>query len=73
MDEYKLSENFAAHLPKGLPIFLYQSRNDEEVPFTHLAMYAEKLPLATVREFDGRGHQFNDDLSEVAADILHMT
>jgi hypothetical protein len=32
-------------------------------------MYAAKLPRATIREFDGRGHQFNNDLSEVAADI----
>jgi len=24
---------------------------------------------ATIREFDGRGHQFDDDLSEVARDI----
>jgi len=31
--------------------------------------YAAKLPRATIREFDGRGHQFNNDLSEVAADI----
>jgi hypothetical protein len=27
------------------------------------------LKWATVREFDGRGHQFGDDLSEVARDI----
>ena len=69
-DEYKLSEDFASHLPKDLPIFLYQGRDDEVVPFTHLAMYAEKLPQATVRELEGRGHQLNDNLPEVAADIL---
>ncbi|MCI0575099.1 MAG: alpha/beta fold hydrolase [Chloroflexi bacterium] len=68
-DGYTLQEGFASQLPKGLPIFLYHSRDDEWVPFTHLAMYAEKLPQATIREFDGRGHQFNNDLSEVAADI----
>src|ERR687897_976388 len=48
---------------------LYHSRDDETVPFAHLALYAEKLPRATVKEFDGRGHQFDDDLSEVARDI----
>ena len=72
MDEYKLSEDFASHLPKDLSIFLYQSRDDEVVSFTHLALYADKLPQAAVRELEGRGHQLNDDLSEVAADILHM-
>jgi predicted alpha/beta hydrolase family esterase len=67
--EYELRTNFAAKLPKDLPTFFYHSRDDEWVPFAHLALYAEKLPQATIREFDGRGHQFNDDLSEVAQDI----
>jgi len=39
------------------------------VPFTHLALHAEKFPQSTIREFDGRGHQLNNDLSEVTADI----
>jgi predicted alpha/beta hydrolase family esterase len=69
VDEYKLSEGFATHLPKDLPIFLYQCRDDEVVSYTHLAMYAAKLPQATVREFDVGGHQFNDDLSAIARDI----
>ena len=71
-DEYTLHEGFASQLPNGLPIFLYHSRDDEWVPFAHLAIYAEKLPGATIREFDGRGHQFNNDLSEVAADIKSL-
>ncbi|MGH3087451.1 MAG: RBBP9/YdeN family alpha/beta hydrolase [Rubrobacteraceae bacterium] len=67
--EYELGKDFAAKLPESAPIFLYHSRDDEWVPFAHLAIYAEKLPNATVREFDGRGHQFEDGLSEVARDI----
>jgi uncharacterized protein len=39
------------------------------VPFTHAALYTEKLPQATVQEFEDRGHQFGNDLSEVARDI----
>jgi uncharacterized protein len=70
--KYTLHEGFASQLPKGVPIFLYHSRDDEWVPFAHLAMYAEKLPQATIREFDGRGHQFNNDLSDVAADIKNL-
>jgi hypothetical protein len=42
------------------------------VPFAHLALYTEKLPRATIREFDGHGHQFNNDLSEVARDIKRL-
>jgi len=71
-DEYPLREGFASHLPNGIPIFLYHSRDDEWVPFAHLEIYAEKIPQAIVRKFDGRGHQFNNDLSEVAEDIKSL-
>ena len=69
IEEYALPEDFASKLPEGLPVFFYHSRDDEEVPFAHLALYAERLPWATIRELDGRGHQLDDDLSEVARDI----
>jgi predicted alpha/beta hydrolase family esterase len=68
-EEYTLYEGFASKLPKEFPIFLYHSRDDEWVPFANLARYAENIPHATIREFDSRGHQFNNDLSVVAADI----
>lgn len=71
-DEYLLHEGFASKLPKGVPIFLYHSRDDEWVPFAHFEIYAEKIPQAIIREFDGRGHQFNNDLSEVADDIKRV-
>ena len=64
-----LPQDFAAMLPAIPRIFLYHSRDDEVVPFAHLALYAAKLPQATIREFDGRGHQFGNDLAEVAEDI----
>jgi serine hydrolase len=72
VSEYALRDSFASKLPKELPVFFYHSRDDEVVPFAHLALYAEKLAQATIHEFDGRGHQFNDDLSEVAQDIKRL-
>jgi predicted alpha/beta hydrolase family esterase len=72
VSEYELQENIASKLPKELPVFFYHSRDDEWVPFVHLALYKEKLPRATIREFDGYGHQFNNDLSEVARDIKRL-
>jgi predicted alpha/beta hydrolase family esterase len=72
VSEYALEKDFASKLPEGLPMFFYHSRDDEWVPFAHLALYAEELPMATFREFDGQGHQFNDDLSEVARDIERL-
>jgi predicted alpha/beta hydrolase family esterase len=68
-DEYTLQEDFPSHLPEVQQIFLYHSRDDAVVPFAHLAFYAEKLPQATVRELDGRGHFFTDGLPELADDI----
>jgi predicted alpha/beta hydrolase family esterase len=67
--EYALQGGFASKLPRELPVFIYHSRDDEVVPFVHLALYEGELAQASVRELDGRGHQFNDDLSEVAQDI----
>jgi len=72
VNEFSLDEGRASKLLKALPIFFYHSRDDNIVPFTHLALHAEKFPQAIVREFDGRGHQFNNDLSEVAADIKSL-
>lgn len=69
LEEYALPEDFASKLPEGLPVFFYHGRDDEVVPFGHLALYAEKLSGATFRGFEGLGHQFGDDLSEVARDI----
>jgi predicted alpha/beta hydrolase family esterase len=69
MDKFSLDEERASKLLRGTPIFFYHSRDDDIVPFPHLALHAEKFPQATIREFDGRGHQLNNDLSEVAGDI----
>jgi hypothetical protein len=70
--EYELRKDFESKLPEGLPVFFYHSRDDEWVPFAHLALYTAKLPRATIHELNGRGHQFNDDLSEVARDIRRL-
>jgi predicted alpha/beta hydrolase family esterase len=70
-DEVRLSEDAAARL-SGIRIFLYHSRDDDIVPFSHLALYAARLPQAVIREVDGRGHQFGNDLADVAEDIRKM-
>ncbi len=68
--EAELPADAAERLPDGLPVFLYHGRQDESVPFSHVEMYARALPRATVRPLDGRNHQLNDDLTEVARDIV---
>ena len=69
-DEARLPEGVAAKLASIPRIFLYHSRDDEVVPFAHLALYTAKLPQATIRVFDGRGHQFGNVLTDVAKDII---
>jgi predicted alpha/beta hydrolase family esterase len=66
-----LGEAAAATLARW-PVFLYHGRDDETVPFSHLALYAKALPHAIRRPLDGRGHQFDNDLSEVAADMKRL-
>lgn len=67
-----LPHESASKLPEDVPIFLYHSRDDEIVPFAHLSLYAKKLPRASVCELDGRGHQLNNDSSEVANDVKKL-
>lgn len=66
------AEEYQAHLPAGVPVFVYHGRDDETVPFAHLAQFAQKFPQATVREVDECGHQFNDDLSVAAKEIKEL-
>lgn len=55
-------------------IFLYHSRDDEEVPFAHLARYEKKLPTATVRALAGSEHEFDKvDFPELVDDIKNLS
>jgi uncharacterized protein len=72
VEAYAPREGFASKLAHIPHIAFYHSREDEWVPFAHQALYAQKLPQAKTHEFDGRGHQLNDDLSEVAHDIKSL-
>lgn len=69
---FTIPDNFPDKLPKAVPVFLYHNRDDPEVPFAHLALYAAKLPRATIREGASGGHQFDDDLTQVALDIKNL-
>lgn len=66
--EYALPPDVSAldQIPR---IGLFHSRDDEVVPFEHLARYAQRLPRATVRPVDGRGHYFEAGLPELVAEI----
>ncbi len=65
----KLKDDFADKIPAEVPIFLYHCQDDEEIPFSHLDQYKQKLTKATFREIKTGGHQFNNDLILIAGDI----
>ena len=68
-DDLKLPPDIAETLASIPRISLYHSRDDAVVPFAHLALHGARLPRATIRAVDGRGHQFANDLTDVARDI----
>ena len=55
--------------PLPAPVFFYHGTADEIVPFEHLALYEAAIPQAVFRKIDGRGHQLDNNLAEVAGDI----
>lgn len=67
--ELELPKDVALKFSKEARVFLYHTRDDEVVPFSHLALYAKLLPQAIMREINEGGHQLNNDLSLVAKDI----
>ena len=68
-DDLRLPGDLSAKLSRIPRIFLYHNRDDEIVPFSHLALHAARLPRAAIREGDRGGHQFSNDLANVAGDI----
>lgn len=68
----KLQKDFADQLPQDTPIFFYQCKDDEVVPFEHFIIYQQHLPRAVFREIPHGGHQLNNDLAVVANDIRSL-
>jgi len=62
----------AAHLPAGVPVFLYHGGKDTIAPIAHLALYADAIPHAQARRLPDRDHQLDNNLSEVASDIREL-
>jgi len=46
--------------------------DDREVPVAHVDRYAAAIPHAHVHRLEGRDHQLNNDLSEVAREIREL-
>jgi predicted alpha/beta hydrolase family esterase len=65
-DEFELSGDLGARLPRGVPVRVFHGLGDETVPPSHADRYAQVLPQALRYLLPGRDHQLGDDLVEVA-------
>ena len=68
-EDLRPTTQLAVDLHDGAPLYFYQGGDDDTVPVSHIDMVAAAFPAATIRRLEGRNHQLNDDLSEVAHDI----
>lgn len=71
VEGFALPADLGRRLPDG-PVFLYHGDADEIAPPAHLDLYARAIPQAVVRRLKGRDHQLNQDMTEVARDILGL-
>ncbi len=67
-EEFAVPDDVGSRLSAS-KIFLYHSRDDPEVPFTHLGYYQERLPTARARPIDGSEHSFLQGLPTLVDDI----
>jgi predicted alpha/beta hydrolase family esterase len=65
-DEIEAKPDLGARLPSGVPVHLFHGQKDETAPPAHADLYAKAIPQAQVHRLADRGHQLNNDLSEVA-------
>jgi pimeloyl-ACP methyl ester carboxylesterase len=65
-EEFELSGNLGALLPTGVPVHVFHGLEDDEVPPTHVDLYARAIPQVQLHRLPGRDHQLGNDLGEVA-------
>lgn len=71
-DEIIPKADLGARLPPQAAVYLYHGDADDIVPAAHAQLNASAIPQALLTVLRGRDHQLNDDLSEVAVDILGL-
>jgi predicted alpha/beta hydrolase family esterase len=72
-DDIAAMGDLGSRLPSTVPICLFQGDNDDTTPPAHAEFYAEAIPRIHICRLEGRDHQLNNDLSEVAEDVRALT
>jgi predicted alpha/beta hydrolase family esterase len=71
-EDIKPMSDLGKRLPAKTPVYVYHGSEDETAPLEHASLYAKAIPQAVVRRLEGRDHQLDNDLSEVATDIRQL-
>jgi predicted alpha/beta hydrolase family esterase len=69
LGDFVLSKSLDKFNKQGGKIFLYHSKDDLVVPFSHLGKYKKALPSAIIRGFKNRGHFNQAKFPELVKDI----
>lgn len=72
LGNFVLPKNLNKLNKQGGKIFLYQSKDDLVVPYSHLERYKKALPNAIIREFKKRGHFDQPKFPELIKDIKNL-
>jgi len=70
--DFKLPKSLSRFEKQAGKIFIYQSKDDPDVPFTDFKKYQEKLKSAVGRIFTNRGHFNQEKLPELIRDIKSL-
>lgn len=70
--DFNLSNDLTRFSDQARQIFLYHSKNDDQVPFSDLGKYAKVLPKAKIRIFQDRGHFNQEEFPELIEDIKSL-
>jgi predicted alpha/beta hydrolase family esterase len=73
MDEFKLQHDFQSTMPPIDKVFIYHSRHDKWVPYSHGQSYAKALPGSVLKTIDGNQHEFNEGLPLLVNDIQRLS
>ena len=68
-DEFELSRDLGAKLPRGVPMHIFHGLDDDTAPPSHADLYARAITQAEVHKLPARDHQLGNDLREVAGVI----
>ena len=70
--DFALTKDLANFTKQAGKIFLYQSKDDAEVPCADVEKYKRDIPSATIEIFDDRGHFIQEEFPELVKDIKNL-